>query len=71
MSQLTQQQIDRQDFIDNQIFDLFNNLLPPQKQIKWNIELIGNIRDVFKQEIVDRLKIADENTFYPYIEINK
>ena len=32
MTKFTKQQIARQDFVDNQIFELINNLLPLSKQ---------------------------------------
>ena len=51
MTQLTKQQINRQDFVDNQIFELINILVPPAEQIKWDIELMGNIRESFFKEI--------------------
>lgn len=31
------EQIKRQDFVDNQIFDLVNRLIPSEKVIEWNI----------------------------------
>ena len=43
--ELTKRKIVRQDFVDNQIFELINNLLPSSKQREWNIELIASIRD--------------------------
>jgi|GEM_PF-1770133 len=39
------EQIKRQDFVDNQIFDLVNKLIPSERVIEWNIEMIGDIRD--------------------------
>ena len=42
---LTKKQIERQDFVDNQIFELIQKLLPSSKQIDWDIEAIGAVRD--------------------------
>ena len=69
MPQLTKQHIARQDFVDNQIFELINSLLPPSKQIDWDIELIGNVREVMRKEIVEKIKIVNERRFYPFIKI--
>ena len=66
---MTKQQITRQDFVDNQIFDLINGFLPQSKQIGWNIELIGNIRETIREELIKKLKIVDEKQFYPFIKI--
>ena len=68
MVQLTKQQIVRQDFVDNQIFALVNSLLPSQKQVEWDIEMIGDIRDVVRKRLVNKLDIVEETTFYPYIQ---
>ena len=41
MIELTKQQTERQDFVDNAIFNLINELVPSDKEMKWNIEAIG------------------------------
>ena len=71
MTQLTKRQIDRQDFVDNQIFELINNLIPPSKRIEWDIELIGNIRESFYKEINKKIKNTKEKQFYPFVNIEK
>ena len=71
MTQLTKQQINRQDFVDNQIFELINSLVPPSKRIEWDIELIGNIRESFYKEIKKKIKNTKEKQFYPFINIEK
>jgi len=68
MAQLTKRQINRQDFVDNQIFELIQKLLPPSKQIDWNVEVIGAVRDTIREQIVDKQKIVSEEQFYPYLE---
>ena len=65
MFKLTKQQIERQDFVDNQIFELMQKLLPPSKQIEWDIEAIGEIRDAIRKQIVDKQKLMSEVKFYP------
>ena len=64
MFKLTKQQIERQDFVDNQIFELMQKLLPPSKQIEWDIEAIGEIRDAIRKQIVDKQKLMSEVKFY-------
>jgi len=61
----TDEQIKRQDFVDNQIYDLVTRLNPSRSEIEWNIEMIGEIRDTIQHWLVDRYKIVDELEFYP------
>ena len=65
---LTQQQVERQDFIDNTIFDLILSINPTDKEINWDIEMIGEVRDVLKEWLVDKLNLTTEQEFYPYLE---
>lgn len=65
--ELTAQQIERQDFVDNAIFDLINKLIPSGKETEWDIEIIGEIRDAIQTKLVER-GICSEQEFYPYIE---
>ncbi len=64
---LTAKQIERQDYVDNLIFELINELNPSDKEIEWNIESIGEIRDVIQSILVNK-GICTEQEFYPYIE---
>jgi hypothetical protein len=68
MKELTDKQIGRQDFVDNAIFQLVQRVNSTDKNIEWDIEMIGEVRDVIRQWIVERMKITDEQTFYPYID---
>jgi hypothetical protein len=68
MKELTDKQIQRQDFVDNAIFDLIQSLNTTDKAINWNIEMIGEIRDVIAEWMTERLNITDEQNFYPYAE---
>ena len=67
MAKLTKQQIERQDFVDNQIFELIQRLAPSVK-IKWDIEMIGNVRDSLQTQRVDKQKLMSEARFYPYLK---
>ena len=68
MKELTDKQISRQDFVDNAIFQLFQTVNPTDRSIGWNIEMIGEIRDVIREWIVERMKMTDEQNFYPYLD---
>jgi hypothetical protein len=62
---LTQQQITQQDFVDNTIFSFIRLINPSNKEIEWDIEMIGEIRDVLKEWLVDKLNLITEQEFYP------
>ena len=68
MKELTEEQIRRQDFVDNEIYQLIQNVNPTDGNIEWDIEMIGEVRDVIRYWIVEKMKITDEQTFYAYIE---
>lgn len=68
MAQLTEKQIKRQDFVDNEVFELIRRLAPAAK-IKWDIEMIGNVRDLIQIQLVDKQKLTNETKFYPYLKI--
>ncbi len=65
MAELTKQQIERQDFVDNTIFELLQKFSPHPKTVKWNIETIGAIRDTIQEQIVNKQKVMSEERFYP------
>lgn len=66
--ELTNKQTNKQDFIDNAIYQLIQTVNPTDTNIEWNIEMIGEIREVIKAWMVDRMKITDEQNFYPYLD---
>ena len=68
MKELTDKQIHRQDFVDNAIFQLIQTVNPTDRSIGWNIEMIGEIRDVIREWIVERMKMTDEQNFYSYLD---
>ena len=65
MKDFTEDQIKRQDFVDNEIYDLVKRLISSEKEIDWDIEIIGEIRDIIQHWLVDKYKIVDELEFYP------
>jgi hypothetical protein len=65
MQNFSDEQLKRQDFVDNEIYDLVKRLIPASIEIEWNIEMIGDIRDAIQHWLVDKYKIVDELEFYP------
>ena len=59
---LTEVQLERQDFVDNAIHELLQELNPSEKEIPWNIETIGSIRDTIQYWLVEHYKLIDEDT---------
>lgn len=66
MTQLTKQQIERQDFVDNQIFALMQKLAPPPEQLEWDIEKIGAVREAIRKQVASEEGMS-EMEFYPYL----
>lgn len=62
---LTKTQIERQDFVDNKVNELIQSLLPEGGIFNWNIELIGNIRDLIEHEVVDYKRMLTSTQLYP------
>ena len=65
MQNLSDKQLRRQDFVDNEICDLVKRLIPSTKKIEWDIEMIGDVRDTIQHWLVDKYKIVEELEFYP------
>ncbi|MDR2650890.1 MAG: hypothetical protein LBC68_01055 [Prevotellaceae bacterium] len=65
--ELNKKQIERQDFVDNSIFELLKNLNPTDKDFDWDIEMIADIRDTIQYYIIKKAKCSGQK-FYPYIE---
>jgi hypothetical protein len=65
MNFINQNQIERQDFVDNAVFELLQTLNPTDKQFCWDIEMIGDIRDLIQRYIVKKTNCVEE-VFYPW-----
>jgi hypothetical protein len=65
MQNFSEEELKRQDFVDNQIYDLVKRLIPTSREIEWDIEMIGDIRDTIQHWLVDRYKIFDKLEFCP------
>jgi hypothetical protein len=64
--EISDEQIRRQDFVDNAVFQLIQNINPSSIRLYWDIEMIGEIRDNIRQWLVEKLGICDEMSFYPF-----
>jgi hypothetical protein len=64
--ELTAEQIKRQDFVDNRIFEIIQVLNPSSTEIDWDIEMIANVRE-FVQHILSGKVSFIEEEFYPFI----
>ena len=67
MIELNENQIRRQDFVDNAIYNLVRELVRSQQEIQWDIEMIGDIRDHLRYWLVQRLKLIDDMAYYPFV----
>jgi hypothetical protein len=52
MQNLSEDQIKRQDFVDNQIYNLVKRFAPSTNKIEWDIEMIADIRDTIQHWLV-------------------
>lgn len=64
--ELTDIQIKRQDFVDNSIFQLLADVNPSIQTLDWDIEVIGQIRDIINNYFVSK-GICTEQDFYPFL----
>lgn len=71
MNELTKEQLRRQDYVDNVIYRSLVDLLKDitNDDIKWDIDLIGEIRDKYYDTIsfYTRYYNISEDDFYPYM----
>jgi len=67
--ELTNREIERQDFVDNEIQNLIEKLNPTDVTIDWNIENIAEIREIIRKLFTEKLNLCTENEFYPFIEV--
>lgn len=61
---LTTKQIERQDFVDNKIMTLLQEVNPAGQSLQWDIEIIGDLRDIIATYFKEK-GICSEEEFYP------
>jgi len=66
----TAQETDRQDRVDSAIEEMLEDV-SPIGYVQWDMEIIGEIRDVVQDYIVNKKGWMNEQAFYPYRELNK
>jgi hypothetical protein len=65
--ELNKKQIERQDFVDNLIFELMQTLNPTSGDFDWDIEMIADVRDIIQYHIIKKTNCSEQE-FYSYIE---
>lgn len=66
--ELTNKQLERQDFVDNKIMALLQEVNPTGQSLQWDIEVIGEIRDIVANYFKEK-GICSEEEFYPTVEL--
>ena len=56
----------KQDFVDNSIFELFTLLNPSKTELTWDIHPISEVREIIVKYFSEELKLCSEDEFYPY-----
>jgi hypothetical protein len=64
--ELTQPEIDQQDKVQNACHKLVCDLV--DDTLEWDMEWIGDLADLVTDIVCNRLKLAKEEAFYPYME---
>lgn len=66
---LTEDQMKRQDLVDNAIYDMICSINPTNKDVDWQdvSEIIGDIRDVVFSHMGEKWGCS-EMEFYPFVE---
>ena len=65
--ELTDEQIeDRHDLVDNCIYKMLFDIVPTKTIIDWDIELIGDIRDMIIK--YHHMNPEEQQEFYPYLK---
>ena len=68
MKKLTKKELERQDFVDNTIFEMLGELVPANRKLRWDIEIIGAVRDAIQTQLIAR-GVMIKQQFYPYRRI--
>lgn len=66
MRELSDDQILRQDFVDNAIYQLIESVNPSDSAINWDIEIIEEIRNIIREFLVYKMAVTDPQKFYPF-----
>jgi DNA polymerase sigma len=59
------EKIIRWDFVDNSINELILRLNPSSEELKWDIHIISEIREILVKYFTENLKLFNADYFYP------
>ena len=59
--------LNQQDLVDSEIWNLIVNLYPARDDIKYDGNIVNQVRSVLINYYVNVLKVCTEEDFYPYI----
>jgi len=62
------QKLDQQDFIDNSIMKLINEINPSSIEIKYDGHIVSKVRETLIEVFTEDLHLCTDEEFYPYIE---
>jgi hypothetical protein len=69
--EFTGRETERQDCVDNLVYNLMLELgLTDEDTLEWDIEEIGEVRDLIQEILVDKHKLMTKQEFYPYRELD-
>lgn len=68
MIEFTSAQIKRQDFVDNLIFDTIRGIHPTCSKMKWDIEMIADVREAIRYWVVEQHKLCTEEDYYAFLD---
>ena len=67
--EMSDRECDRIDFVENEIYDLVNRLLPEGREVAWDLDMILNIKDAIWDNIEDK-NVCTEQEFFPYRDVD-
>ena len=65
---LTNAELERNDLVHNEIFELINRLNPKGTELEWDMEIIGEVSDAIEDYLVAK-GICTAMEFSPYREV--
>lgn len=66
--ELTAKEIDRLDFVHNNIHELICTLAGEGHEVPWDMSVIGEISDIIEDYVCETLHIMTATQFAPYVE---
>ena len=60
-------QLERQDFVDNKLMTLLQEVNPTDQSLQWDIEVIGDLHDIIS-DYFQKKGICTKEDFYPEVK---